>query len=105
MEIDFLANELRERDPELAGLFEDEVRAALASTTGRAACRLLVEAMGDALERVNLVLLQGDRVTEWAVTLPVAPGDVRRASLSAIADRRQGGDRRSRSRPMRGRRS
>jgi hypothetical protein len=97
--IDFQENALSRHDPALALLFEREIAEATALIPS-AVCRIEAEgADARAPDRARVVLLERDKVIEWTVALPAAPGDVARAARRALAGRRRQGERR---RPARG---
>ena len=92
--IEFTDNALSGRDPALASLFEREI-AETAVTVGKAVCRIEAEgADPQAPDRARIVLVEDDKVFEWTVALPAAPGDVARATRRALGGRRRLGERR-----------
>ena len=92
--IEFTANGLAGRDPSLAGLFEREIAEAGAAIA-EATCRIEAEgADARAPDRARIVLVAGEKVLEWTVALPAAPGDVARAVRRALSGRRRLGERR-----------
>jgi hypothetical protein len=97
--VTFTFNELLTRDPQFGRRAEDEVRAGLGADA-QADCRIEVEGSpGGALDRLRVVVVEPDAAFEWTVALPAAPGDICRATETAMADRRARGDRRERGRP------
>ena len=48
----------------------------------------------EAPDRARIVIVEQDKVVEWTVALPAAPGDVARAARRALAGRRRQGERR-----------
>jgi hypothetical protein len=92
--IEFAANGLSGRDPALARLFEREI-AEGAAIIGKAFCRIEAEgADAQAPDRARIVLVENDKIFEWTVALPAAPGDVSRAARRALSGRRRLGERR-----------
>jgi hypothetical protein len=92
--IEFTENGLAGRDPALAGLFEREIAEA-AAAIAKAVCRIEAEgADPQAPDRARVVLVENDKVFEWTVALPAAPGDVSRATHRALSGRRRLGERR-----------
>ena len=78
--IEFTENGLSGRDPALARLFEREIADA-GTAVAQATCRIEAEgADPQAPDRARIVLLAGEKVLEWTVALPAAPGDVSRAT-------------------------
>jgi len=92
--IAFTENGLSKRDPALARLFEREITEAGAAIA-EATCRIEAEgADAQAPDRARIVLVAGEKVLEWTVALPAAPGDVSRAARRALSGRRRLGERR-----------
>ena len=92
--IEFTENGLSGRDPALARLFEREIADA-GTAVAQATCRIEAEgADPQAPDRARIVLLAGEKVLEWTVALPAAPGDVSRATRRALSGRRRLGERR-----------
>jgi hypothetical protein len=92
--IDFQTNALSARDPDLARLFEREITEATAALP-EAVCRIETEGADPrAPDRARVVIVEHDKIVEWTVALPAAPGDVARAARRALAGRRRQGERR-----------
>lgn len=92
--IEFTENALAARDPALARLFESEIAEAGAALQG-ATCRIEAEGADPrAPDRARIVLLENEKVLEWTVALPAAPGDVSRSVRRALSGRRRLGERR-----------
>ena len=92
--IEFTENALARRDPALAGLFEREIAEAGIAIL-KAVCRIEAEGADPrAPDRARVVLVEKDKVFEWTVALPAAPGDVSRATRRALSGRRRLGERR-----------
>ena len=92
--IEFTENGLSGRDPALARLFEREIAEAGTSIVN-ATCRIEAEgADAQAPDRARIVLVANEKVLEWTVALPAAPGDVARAARRALSGRRRLGERR-----------
>ena len=92
--IEFTENGLSTRDPALARLFEREIAEAGAAIA-HATCRIEAEgADAQALDRASIVLVANEKVLDWTVALPAAPGDVSRAARRALSGRRRLGERR-----------
>ena len=92
--IEFTENGLAQRDPALARLFEQEIAEAGAALA-EATCRIEAEgADAKAPDRARIVLVENERVFEWTVALPAAPGDVSRSTRRALSGRRRLGERR-----------
>ena len=90
-------NELATAHADLAGQFERELRDALGPLPGAGFdVQVLVDVYEDgALERAWIVLTRPEGVREFPISLPVAEGDVHRATERSLAegrsqDRRQG---------------
>jgi hypothetical protein len=92
--IEFTENGLSGRDPALARLFEREIAEA-GTSIASATCRIEAEgADAQAPDRARIVLVADEKVLEWTVALPAAPGDVARAARRALSGRRRLGERR-----------
>jgi hypothetical protein len=92
--IEFTENGLSRRDPGLARLFENEIAEAGAAVPN-ATCRIEAEGSDPrAPDRARIVLVANEKVFEWTVALPAAPGDVSRATRRALGGRRRLGERR-----------
>jgi hypothetical protein len=92
--IEFTENALAARDPALARRFEHEIAEA-GKAVEAATCRIEAEgADARAPDRARIVLLEEEKVIEWTVALPAAPGDVSRATRRALSGRRRLGERR-----------
>lgn len=92
--IQFTENGLAARDPALARLFEHEIAEA-GATLAQATCRIEAEGADvQAPDRARIVLVANEKVLEWTVALPAAPGDVSRATRRALSGRRRLGERR-----------
>jgi len=92
--IEFTENALAARDPALARRFEHEIAEA-GKAVEAATCRIEAEgADARAPDRARIVLLENEKVIEWTVALPAAPGDVSRATRRALSGRRRLGERR-----------
>jgi hypothetical protein len=92
--IEFTANTLSGRHPDLGRLFEREIAEAGAAIP-KAVCRIEAEgADPDAPDRARVVLVENDKVFEWTVALPAEPGDASRATRRALGGRRRLGERR-----------
>ena len=92
--IEFTENGLSRADPTLARLFEREIAEAGADLA-RATCRIEAEGADlKAPDRARIVLVENERVFEWTVALPAAPGDVSRSTRRALSGRRRLGERR-----------
>ena len=92
--IEFTENGLAARDPVLARLFEHEIAEA-GTAIDAATCRIEAEGADErAPDRARIVLLENEKVIEWTVALPAAPGDVSRATRRALSGRRRLGERR-----------
>jgi len=92
--IEFTENALAARDPALARRFEHEIAEA-GKAVEAATCRIEAEgADARAPDRACIVLLEEEKVIEWTVALPAAPGDVSRATRRALSGRRRLGERR-----------
>ena len=92
--IEFTENGLSERDPALARLFEREIAEAGAAIAA-ATCRIEAEgADAKAPDRARIVLVENEKIIEWTVALPAAPGDVSRSTRRALSGRRRLGERR-----------
>jgi len=92
--IEFTENGLAARDPALARRFEHEIAEA-GKAVEAATCRIEAEgADARAPDRARIVLLEEEKVIEWTVALPAAPGDVSRATRRALSGRRRLGERR-----------
>jgi len=92
--IEFTENALSRCDPALARLFESEIAEAGAAIPS-ATCRIEAEGSDPrAPDRARIVLLADEKVLEWTVALPAAPGDVSRAARRALSGRRRLGERR-----------
>ena len=92
--IEFTENALAARDPALARRFEHEIAEA-GKAVEAATCRIEAEGADEiAPDRARIVLLEEEKVIEWTVALPAAPGDVSRATRRALSGRRRLGERR-----------
>src|SRR6185295_13077159 len=96
--IEFHTNEITARNSGLAAQFEAELDEALTDIETVFTCQLLVDMVGDAMERIRVVLVNGDVVREWTMALPIMTGDVLRATQRAFEERRRGADRRHQAR-------